>query len=377
MKKTIAKLMTGIMFGLQLINPLIALDRYVAFSVNNHHKARPQRGLNKAKVTFEYPVEGGLTRLLAFYDQKKLNDTKIGPIRSVRQVTCDLVKGYDSLLFHLGQDVALDCVNENLNRRASGAKLVEYDSNYVDNLDMLFKPLVKSDDGKIILKSGKYKNGSLIHTDLYFRTKTRKVPHNAYFNGNLEKLLNDFKEKGYSLETDVGFGFNFKDLGKSENKNKRVDLEQTKNHYVVSYVHDNKNNNYVKYINGIKQVDETTGLNVAYDDVIIQLCNKPSYKKDFKHVDVHLNNKEKIEYRYPYNNKVQKGIFEENRVMYLIDGEVKKGTWKREKGRFNYYDENGNEMIFNKGNVMVHLLPNYVMDKNRIKVDNKIYRIKK
>ncbi len=95
------------------INPLTGLsniasekvnDRPVAIMVNNISVAQPiQTGLNQADVIYETEVEGGITRLLAvFQDVSKVE--KIGSIRSARYVYIDLAMGHNAIYVHHGTD---------------------------------------------------------------------------------------------------------------------------------------------------------------------------------------------------------------------------------------------------------------------------------
>ena len=61
----------------------------VAVKVDNAPAARPQGGLNQARYLFEVPVEGGMTRFLAFVEPA--DDVLVGPVRSARPVDVDLV----------------------------------------------------------------------------------------------------------------------------------------------------------------------------------------------------------------------------------------------------------------------------------------------
>lgn len=61
----------------------------VAVKVDNAPAARPQGGLNQARYLFEVPVEGGMTRFLAFVEPAV--DVIVGPVRSARPVDVDLV----------------------------------------------------------------------------------------------------------------------------------------------------------------------------------------------------------------------------------------------------------------------------------------------
>ena len=79
-------------------------DRPVAIAINNISVAQPvQAGIGKADIVYETEVEGGITRLLALYqDVGKVE--KIGTIRSARYVFVDLALGHNALYIHHGQD---------------------------------------------------------------------------------------------------------------------------------------------------------------------------------------------------------------------------------------------------------------------------------
>lgn len=79
-------------------------DRPVAIMVNNITTAQPvQAGLNQADIIYETEVEGGITRLLAVYQDVSKAAT-IGTIRSARYAYVDLALGHNAIYFHHGQD---------------------------------------------------------------------------------------------------------------------------------------------------------------------------------------------------------------------------------------------------------------------------------
>lgn len=90
--------------GIADLEPNKAEDRPVAIMVNNISIAQPvQTGLNKADVIYETEVEGGITRLLAVYqDISKVE--QIGTVRSARYVYFDLALGHNAVYVHHGQD---------------------------------------------------------------------------------------------------------------------------------------------------------------------------------------------------------------------------------------------------------------------------------
>lgn len=96
-----------------LVNPLTGVAdisedavsrRPVAIMVNNVSTAQGvQTGVADADIVYETEVEGGITRLMAVYqDISKLD--KIGSVRSARYPYVDLAMGHDAVYIHCGQD---------------------------------------------------------------------------------------------------------------------------------------------------------------------------------------------------------------------------------------------------------------------------------
>ncbi len=96
-----------------IVNPLTGLNdvtaeeaanRPVAIMVNNISVSQPvQTGLNDADVIYETEVEGGITRLMAVY-QDIGNVDKIGSVRSSRYVYIDLAMGHNAVYVYHGVD---------------------------------------------------------------------------------------------------------------------------------------------------------------------------------------------------------------------------------------------------------------------------------
>ncbi len=76
----------------------------VAIMINNVSVAQAvQAGISSADIVFETEVEGGITRLLAFFaDVSKVG--KIGTIRSLRVPFAEIACGMNALLFYHGMD---------------------------------------------------------------------------------------------------------------------------------------------------------------------------------------------------------------------------------------------------------------------------------
>ncbi len=115
--------------GLTGVNPLTGLKmdeayvnrRPIAVMMNNLKKALPQYGVSQADIIYEAPAEGGITRMLAVW-QNASAVARIGSVRSARAYYLDLAQGLDAILLHAGGSpeayaqipargvTALDCV---------------------------------------------------------------------------------------------------------------------------------------------------------------------------------------------------------------------------------------------------------------------------
>ena len=86
----------------ELIEPDLAKSRPLAIIVENHSSSRPPTGLIEADIVYEVPVEAGITRFMAIYQQN--TPEKVGPERSTRVYFLDWVKEYNAVHAHIGQD---------------------------------------------------------------------------------------------------------------------------------------------------------------------------------------------------------------------------------------------------------------------------------
>ena len=83
------------------LNEDISGRRPVAIMLNNLRKALPQIGVAKADVIYEIVAEGGITRLMAvFQDIEGVGD--LGSVRSARDYYVNLALGHDAIFIHAG-----------------------------------------------------------------------------------------------------------------------------------------------------------------------------------------------------------------------------------------------------------------------------------
>ena len=91
------------------VNPLtglpveedISMMRPVAIVINNLRLAQPTLGISKADIIYEVPVEGGITRLLAVF-QDVSDVGPIGTVRSARPYHVDLAQAHDAIFIFAG-----------------------------------------------------------------------------------------------------------------------------------------------------------------------------------------------------------------------------------------------------------------------------------
>ncbi len=87
--------------GLEVETEEDAERRPVAIMINNIKAALPQYGISKAGIVFEALAEGGITRLLAVFDDLE-GVEQIGTIRSARPYYLDLAQSVDAVYIHIG-----------------------------------------------------------------------------------------------------------------------------------------------------------------------------------------------------------------------------------------------------------------------------------
>ena len=84
------------------VDKKIGLQRPYAIMINNIKEGLPQSGVSQAEMIYEAQVEGGITRLMALF-QDVDHVEKIGSIRSARHYYIDFANDNDAIYVHYGQ----------------------------------------------------------------------------------------------------------------------------------------------------------------------------------------------------------------------------------------------------------------------------------
>lgn len=276
--------------------------RPIAVVINNSTAAvKVQTGLQQAYMVYEFPVEGGLTRLLALY--KDADDLTIGTIRSARHNFLDYVFESDALFVHYGW------------------------SHYA-----------KDDIQKLNIKSI---NG--IIDSPFWRDNPENLAreHTAYT--SINKIKDYAKSKNYPLTTDKGLVFFYSaDDVMDDKENKK----QANTVFIPSlpssstkYIYDETTKVYKRIVNGKDNIDYSTKKQFTTKNIIVQKINT-KFASDHYYWDLET---------------IGKGD-----GYYITNGFAVPIKWTKnsrtEKTKYTYLD--GREVILNDGNTFIQLQSN-------------------
>ena len=287
--------------------------RPVAIMLNNLKAAQPMCGVSRADVVYEYVVEGAITRMMGLFENYD-DLEKIGSVRSCREYFVYTMLEFDAIYLHFGQ--ASYAVN-----------LLAQD--YVDNLNGL------GEAGDVV----------------YYRTTDRKAPHNVYtsaagINAGIDQL-------GYRRDHYEGYKgkFKFCDLDKVVTNEDGVPATHLEPKYKINkpwFDYNEETQKYDRYQYDGPQIDEMTGEQLSYDNVIFQYNAWTQLdEKDYLAFDCHSG-----------------GVYQ-----YFTHGKCVVGKWEREINEDNYdmsairyYDMDGNELEINNGKTFICIIQDTEID---------------
>jgi hypothetical protein len=211
--------------------------RPYAVMINNHNKALPQSGIAQADIIEEVLAEGDITRLLAIFT---ITDAKkIGPVRSARHYFVDMALDYDAaFIHHGGSEKGYDILN----------------ALRIDRLDgMTYGGVYLWRDPARVNVPGMYEHSS--YTDAL----------------NLSKAMDYLKYRKTLSDTyKLGFGF-LENPGRIAQSLAATKITVPYTQHVSSeFTYDVTTNKYYKTTGGKSHIDDQTGEQLAFENVIIQ-----------------------------------------------------------------------------------------------------------
>lgn len=234
--------------------------------IDNVRGARPQVGINQADIVFVEEVESRFTRLAAVFHST--SPGRVGPVRSMRTSDFDLLAQFNNPLF----------ANSGGNRGTRAA----------------------------LAKSSLINIGVGVAPNLYYRSSSRRAPHNLFTNtGNLWALGGDLADVGMPSPTLL-----FRDRNEPINSTAVPANSININYGNTRVEYDWNGSGWNRTQNGTAMVDNR-GVRTSPTTVIVQFTKYGRSVADS---------------RSPEAITVGSG-----RALVFSDGHVVEGTWSREK----------------------------------------------
>ncbi len=271
-----------------------------AIMINNLSPAVPQSGLTSAEIIYEIRVESGITRFMAFIQDPGTLE-KIGPVRSLRHYYMDFANDHDANIVCFGGSYIAD------NRVADEG--------------------LKTIDG---MNSGGF-----------YRSSDRVAPHNAYTSA--DGLRSQAQAKGmettHAENYESSLLFNESDTVPAEGEdalNVKIPFS-TCNPYFEYNAEDGL---YYRFEYGAKHVDQETGDQLKFKNIIVQYVKEWTLDDESHHEDMDL--------------------YTEGKGLYITDGKAQPITWKKtgKTDKTRYYNEAGEQIRLNPGKTMFEVVPN-------------------
>ena len=284
----------------EVIDSTVGMQRPVAIMINNIEEATPQQcGTSQADILYEAVVEGGITRLMAvFQDTSKIE--RVGSVRSARHNYIDFANNFDAIYCHYGQSIyATDRIAQD------GIKTV---SEYVGSA--------------------------------YFQDNTYSAPHHIFASGEtLEAGIAEIgEERNLPDNYESCFVFNTEDVepdyGTIANT---VAIPFTYSQPTLEY--DEATGLYSKTQYGAPHIDANNGEQLTFKNILIQYAQYEDIVGGSGCQDITLDG--------------------EGDAIYITDGKAINVTWKRadKNDQTRYYTEDGQQLSMNPGKTYIAVVP--------------------
>ncbi len=272
--------------------------RPIAVMIENSRHSRPQSGLLKADTVFEMPVEGGITRFLALYNDHNRKVEELGPVRSARHYFVHQMKAIDGIYAHCG---------------GSTMGYVALKKEAVDHIDE-----IKTGWG-------------------FWRNKKRKAPHNLYT--KLSNVVTSAKNQGFRMATQHStkvLPVRPQETSVAATEYQDISLPYYST-YKVSYTYDPVSNTYARFINKKPHNDKLEGRQIAVENVVV-------VKMGMRKIDDY--------------GRLDLDLFGRGEALVYRGGEAVKGTWVRQdkSQQMELFDSKGQPVQMNPGRTWVHMI---------------------
>lgn len=294
----------------------VARRRSMAVMIPNNKPAMPQYGISKASVIYEAPVEGRMTRLMAFFEDYDDLD-HVGPVRSSRDYYVYEAMGLDAIYCNWG--LAVPFVEELLA------------SDLVDNISQavtgIHNPSAEAFE-RIERPGYKYEYTGYMFIDGYNKAVERQGYDKNYDTGFSGAFLfaNDGHRAEYADKPDATKVY---PGGSNSNSSGYGNAQPV-------FEYNAEDGLYYRYQYSGAHIDEMNNEQLTVSNVVFKICDglvREPVANDYMYFETNGSNE-----AYVFTN-----------------GKVIKGTWKRSNSSepTRFYDESGNEIVFNQGKTWI------------------------
>ena len=283
-----------------------ASPRPIIVQIDNDPRARPASNLGAARIVYEYTAEGGVTRFSAIFTADQQDVGTIGPVRSARLATIEIVQQFNAILAYHGG--------------ATGIQERIWDS-WIDFVSFEIQE----------------------NYPFFTRVTWRVGPYNSYT--DLPRIRAGARQKGIPL---LGRGLQSLPVGDYEppwdtvRPINRIYIPYQAG-FQVLYEWDHATQAYWRSMGGRTHVDDGLKAPITTQNVIVQFV--PSFLTDI------------IEDIYG-SRSLDYGLQGTGRALVFRNGMMVEATWHRdEPWHFTaFYDDNGTNIPMNPGNTWISLV---------------------
>lgn len=271
-----------------------AKKRPVAIMVNNLSTAQTvQTGVAEADIVYETEVEGGITRLLAVYQNVEKVEC-IGTVRSARYAYIDLAMGHDAVYVHHGADNVY-----------AGPHLSD-----VDRIEISNGTYGKRVSNGLSLEHTLYTYGESLWGGVESKFNTERSSDDTWQNFASEDETVTLTD-GVANSVNVPFS----------------------NSYQTKFVYDKKTGLYTRTFRGSENTDYLTGKKTKVKNVVVLLTDI-GYYSNGKHRQISLNS---------------------GSGYYVTNGGYQKINWSKgsASSSFKFTNTDGSELKMSAGNTWV------------------------
>lgn len=201
-----------------------------AVVIENAPEARPQSGLLEGDVVFETLTEGGITRYLAIFQNRRAE--RIGPVRSLRPYFLEWALGFGlPVAFSGGSKEAL----EKLSDQSLGAKAIN----------------------------------EFFNERAFWRDPATSVPHNLFTSTKL--LVDTFEQKDWGEPSPFvrGWDVKAKQSLASPVAVSEIFIDFSFEPFEVNYQFDSASNSYLRFLGNKPHLDQASGEQLRADNVVV------------------------------------------------------------------------------------------------------------